>query len=186
MKRLLVVFAVMCMFVAPALFAQDHAEVGVYGDYFRLGLGNGRNSNLFGLGGNVLVNVAHHAQVGGEVSYDFEQAFNLVNPTGITTTRVSTRLVHGLFGLEIKGAGWFRPFVTAKGGFINWDIVNPGTGIVSGFGLGSSTHWALYPGGGIEAFAGPIGLRVQVGDFIYWNNGSHNNLRVTFGPQLRF
>lgn len=41
-------------------------------------------------------------------------------------------------------------------------------------------------GGGIEGFFGPIGLRVDVGDELYLNNGTYNNLRVTFGPTLRF
>ena len=33
---------------------------------------------------------------------------------------------------------------------------------------------------------GPIGVRAEIGDDIFINNGAHNNLRVTFGPQLRF
>jgi hypothetical protein len=33
---------------------------------------------------------------------------------------------------------------------------------------------------------GAIGLRADVGDEIYFNNGTHNNLRVTFGPTFRF
>jgi hypothetical protein len=49
-----------------------------------------------------------------------------------------------------------------------------------------ATYFAVYPGGGIEAFAGPIGLRAEIGDDIYFNSGAHNNLRVTVGPQLRF
>jgi hypothetical protein len=44
----------------------------------------------------------------------------------------------------------------------------------------------FYPGGGAEAFWGPIGLRLDVGDEMYFNNGAHNNLRVTFGPTIRF
>lgn len=55
----------------------------------------------------------------------------------------------------------------------------------SQFGNGS-THFAAYPGGGIETFIGPLGLRVEAGDEIYLNNGANNNLRVTFSPTLRF
>jgi hypothetical protein len=44
----------------------------------------------------------------------------------------------------------------------------------------------LYPGGGVEFFLGPIGIRMEVGDEIYFNDGAHNNLRATFGPQIRF
>jgi len=45
---------------------------------------------------------------------------------------------------------------------------------------------ALYPGGGAEATLGPLGLRLEFGDLIYFNHGSQNNLRITFGPTLRF
>jgi len=60
-------------------------------------------------------------------------------------------------------------------------------GFTNAVGLGAgATYFALYPGGGIEAFAGPIGVRAEVGDNIFFNNGMHNNLRVSFGPQFRF
>jgi len=29
-------------------------------------------------------------------------------------------------------------------------------------------------------------LRLEVGDEIYFDDGTQNNLRVTFGPQIRF
>jgi len=45
---------------------------------------------------------------------------------------------------------------------------------------------AIYPAGGVEASLGPVGLRFELGDDIYFNNGAHNNLRITFGPILRF
>jgi hypothetical protein len=45
---------------------------------------------------------------------------------------------------------------------------------------------AIYPAGGVEAILGPVGLRFELGDEIYFNNGGHNNLRITFGPTLRF
>ena len=59
------------------------------------------------------------------------------------------------------------------------------TNSVNGVG-GPGTHVAFYPGGGIEGFIGPIGLRLEVGDEVYLNNGTFNNLRVTFGPHIRF
>jgi hypothetical protein len=40
-----------------------------------------------------------------------------------------------------------------------------------------ATYFAVYPGG-IEVFAGPFGLRAEVGEDIYFNSGAHNNLRV--------
>jgi hypothetical protein len=48
------------------------------------------------------------------------------------------------------------------------------------------TKVALYPGGGIEGFWGPFGLRLEGGDEIYFDNGTRNNLKVTFGPAFRF
>jgi hypothetical protein len=33
---------------------------------------------------------------------------------------------------------------------------------------------------------GPVGLRLDVGDEMYFNQGTHNNLRVAFGPFLCF
>jgi hypothetical protein len=49
-----------------------------------------------------------------------------------------------------------------------------------------NTSAAIYPGLGVEGFAGPIGLRLEAGDEIYFKNGTHNNVRVTFGPTIRF
>jgi len=45
---------------------------------------------------------------------------------------------------------------------------------------------ALYPGVGGEAFWGPLGLRLDAGDEIYFANGARNNLRIAFGPTIRF
>jgi hypothetical protein len=50
----------------------------------------------------------------------------------------------------------------------------------------SSLNMAIYPAGGVEASLGPVGLRFELRDDIYFNNGAHNNLRITFGPILRF
>jgi len=91
--------------------------------------------------------------------------------------------LHGFFGPK------FRVFVTGKVGFDNFSInnQNPQTGFTNTVGLtNGATYFALYPGGGMEAFAGPIGLRAEIGDDIYFNSGAHNDMRVTVGPQLRF
>lgn len=44
---------------------------------------------------------------------------------------------------------------------------------------------ALMPGGGVEGFIGPVGLRLDVGDEMYFNHGT-NHLKITFGPCIRF
>ncbi len=49
-----------------------------------------------------------------------------------------------------------------------------------------NVNGVLYPGGGLDAHLGPIGLRLDVGDEIYFNSGAHHNLRVAFGPMIRF
>ncbi len=33
---------------------------------------------------------------------------------------------------------------------------------------------------------GPVGLRLDMGDEMYFNSGTHHNLRVAFGPFLTF
>ena len=50
----------------------------------------------------------------------------------------------------------------------------------------SNLNAAIYPAGGLEAVLRPVGLRLEVGDEIYFNFGAHNNLRITFGPTVRF
>jgi hypothetical protein len=50
----------------------------------------------------------------------------------------------------------------------------------------SNLNAAIYPAAGVEAAIGPVGLRFEVGDEVYFNNGAHNNLRLTFGPMVRF
>ncbi len=89
------------------------------------------------------------------------------------------------------GGGAFRAFLTAKGGADNFMFssapVTFSTFTSSVAGLRTnSVVGVFYPGGGIEAYLGPIGIRIDVGDEIYFQSGAHNNLRVTFGPQIRF
>jgi hypothetical protein len=126
------------------------------------------------------------------MGYDFERNYTNQFSNGVTTANVSSRLrtLHGLFGPKFStGSGPVRLFLTGKVGFENFMMTGLGapTGFVSAVGLDKgATYFALYPGGGIEAFAGPIGVRAEIGDNIFFNNGAHNNLRITFGPQFRF
>lgn len=99
------------------------------------------------------------------------------------------RPLHAYFGPKFQtGSGPFRVFVTGKVGSENFSIANSNatTGFTNSVGLTSPTYFAVYPGGGFEAFAGPIGIRGEVGDDIYFQDGAHNNLRVTLGPQFQF
>jgi len=208
MKRILLTTGLALLLAVPSLSAQDrgkrtfnHGEVGIYGDLFRVSPSGGTAVNYLGLGARVGFNVATYAALEAEMNYDFEQNYtniNVTNGTGGGTTKTYTarvRPITGLFGpkFQFGSSGPFRAFVVAKGGFIDFTTncnAPAGSGTcfansLQGFG-GSSTHFAAFPGGGIEFFAGPIGLRIDAGDEIWVNNGAYNNLRVTFSPTIRF
>jgi len=179
---------------APMLTAQDrsdHIEVGAFLDYFRLGDANPER-NFIGLGGRAAFNVHRDVQLEAEMAYDFKRNYTCTFTNGVSTELVTThfRTLHGFFGPKFQtGSGPFRVFLTGKVGFENFSITNDNAtaGFTNTVGLtNGTTNFAVYPGGGFEAFAGPIGIRAEVGDDIYFNHGAHNNLRVTFGPQFRF
>jgi hypothetical protein len=192
MKRIAFLILVAGMGVAPIAHAQNHAEVGAFVDYFRLGE---TGSNFVGFGGRAAVNVASHVQIEAEMAYDFNRVFTegFTDTTGGTVTfqNSNMRVLHGLFGPKIQTSGPLRVFVTLKGGFTNFRF-DPVPASFSTFTSSvnnlraNNGDGALYPGGGVEAFLGPIGLRLEVGDEIIFVNGAHNNWKVSFGPQLRF
>ena len=195
MKRILMVIGLGCFLSAPSLLmAQNHGEVGIFGEYMRFAPYSS-TTNFVGLGGRVGLNVRPSLALEAEMSYDFARNYTRVVSNGGTTTftRTKVRPLTGLFGPKLQiGTGALRAFLTGKVGFIDFSnsqttVASPGTftGAVEGVG-GSGTHFAAYPGGGIEAYAGPIGIRAEIGDDIYLNNGTYNNMKVTFGPSLRF
>ncbi len=193
MRKLSFLVVVAITLCASTVFAQDysHGEVGAFADYVRLH--NANNANFLGLGGRVGFNFNKHVGLEAEMSYDFERAFANVSSGGGSTNvqRSGLRLWHGLFGPKLQtGTGAWRLFVTAKGGFLNFSTSHNSpqagfTSAVTGFGSGD-TNGVFYPAGGVEAFAGPIGLRAEIGDLMYFDRGANHNLRVTFGPQFRF
>lgn len=192
MKRIGFLVIIAGFALAPIAHAQDHAEVGVFVDYFRLGE---TTTNFVGLGGRAGVNVARHVQLEAEMAYDFNHAFTegfTDTSTGTITTQSSNiRVLHGLFGPKFQTSGPVRLFVTVKGGFTNFRF-DPTPASFSTFTSSvnnlrtNNVDGAFYPGGGLEAFLGPIGLRLEVGDEVIFANGAHSNWKVTFGPQLRF
>jgi hypothetical protein len=192
MKRIAFLILVAGLGFVPIAHAQDHAEVGAFVDYFKFAQ---TDSNFVGLGGRAAVNVARHVQIEAEMSYDFNKVFTegFTDSSGgtITTTNSNIRVLHGLFGPKIQTSGPVRLFVTLKGGFTNFRF-DPVPASFSTFTSSvnnlraNNVDGTLYPGGGIEAFLGPIGLRLEVGDEIIFVNGAHNNWKVSFGPQLRF
>jgi hypothetical protein len=205
MKRtLLVAVLVSCLALPTMMMAQsnnnsesgfkwNHVEVGAFADYFRLS--NGSNPiNYVGVGGRVGFNVHPNVALEAEMAYDFERNFTNISGSGATTnfTRARVRPIHGLFGpkFQVGTSGPFRAFVTAKVGFISFGSSNASA--TSGFQSGidriadGSSRFAVYPGGGIEAFGGPIGIRLEAGDDIYFLGGARNNLKVSIGPVFRF
>ncbi len=195
MKRYLRLF-ITSLFVtaAPMVLAQqhsDHVEVGAFAEYFRFSQTKPA-SNFVGLGGRIAFNMRPSVQLEAEMGYDFKRSFANEFTNGVTTELVTTRFrtLHGLFGPKFQtGSGPLRLFVTGKVGFDNFSVTNLNAtqGFKSTVGLDNGrTDFALYPGGGVEAFVGPIGLRAEIGDEVYFDHGGHNNMKVTFGPQFRF
>jgi len=204
MKRIAMLVGLGLLIAPPSwLAAQEssgatHGEVGVYADYLHFTPG-GSSTNFVGAGGRAAFRF-HWMALEAEMNYDFARNFTTTQTSGsgatVTTTFVKTgvRPLTGLFGpVFYAGSGPLRAFVTGKVGFINFSTTNNSnvvsgttfTNSVEGVG-GAGTHLAVHPGGGLEANFGPFGLRAEVGDELYLNNGTYNNLRVTLGPELRF
>jgi hypothetical protein len=178
---------------------ENHGEFTAYGDLFRVKPRGGNAVNFVGFGGRIGFNLHPNVALEGEMTYDFDQNYTTISTngtnTGVSSTTITgrTRPITGLFGpkFQFGTSGGFRAFVTGKVGFTEFSnttsTASPNTFANSfdQFG-GGSTHFALYPGGGVEGFFGPLGLRLEAGDQMYFNNGTYNNLRVSFGPTIRF
>ena len=188
-------FAVLAtiLMVAPAMFAQNDGEVGVFADYTRLGTGGGNALNYVGVGARVGFNIHPNVALEAEGSYDPNRSYAYTNNSGgvFNTYNSNLHIAQAMFGPKFQfGTHAVRAFVTVKGGLITFRGGNPSfIGTVNAIPSGD-TDAVLYPGGGLEAFLGPVGLRLDVGDEIYFAGsnagGTHNNLKVTFGPHIRF
>lgn len=191
MKRVLIAVLLMAWLV-PVAAAQEHGEIGAYGDFFHL---SQTGTNLTGLGARLSFNSSPALQWEAEMSYDFEQTFTEgFSGSGIGTVGTApsnVQLLRGLFGPKLQTHGPVKVFLTLKGGFIHFNLgAEPGT--FSSFTSSvenlrvNNVSGVLYPGGGVEARLGPLGLRLDVGDDIYFNGGAHHNLRVSVGPVIYF
>jgi len=201
MKRILgiLILALTVALLVPGAWAQteERGEVGVYFDYTRLH--NLNDANMWGPGGHLGFNLGRFVQLEGNIAYDLERTFTNTGTTTLgttvntTTTRSNLALLHGTFGPKFQtGVGPVKLFGVVKGGFLNFQVANGGPGNTftnaagQAFTLRGDTNGVLYPGGGIELFAGRIGLRAEVGDLIYFDNGANHNLKVQVGPVFRF
>lgn len=185
--------------IAPAASAQattnntdtkNHGNFGIYFDFTRL---QPADLNLFGVGGRLGINIRKHVVLEGEMAYDFERNKTQTISNGVisTTVRSNVRALHGLFGLKIQSTGSFRYFGLIKGGFANFGVGGPVTAGVINNQIGSivdgDTNTVIYPGAGVEWNHGWWGVRLEAGDEIMlMSSGTSNNIRATFGPQIRF
>lgn len=189
-----VILSLVAALLPCSLAAQKRVEIGAFVDYLDI---SQTNTSNFGLGARFGYRVHHDVMLEGEVAYDYglnfdETYINIINGNLGAIERTSVGVTHGLFGPKLQPShGLFRPFATFKAGFVDFRLspgLLPYSNVVSTI-LGlrtSNLNAAIYPGGGIEGVLGPVGLRLEAGDEIYFNNGAHNNLRITFGPTVRF
>jgi hypothetical protein len=195
MKRFAFLF-LLAGWLVPLASAQEseHLQVGVFADYLLLGT---TDVNYGGVGARVAVRAFHNIKLEGETAYDFDQAFTekFTNPaTGtITFSRSGMRVLHGEFGPKVNLGEHhhIHPFVFVKGGFIDFRVNNAPATLGTFFSSirtlrSNNVSGVFYPGGGLEGRLGPLGLRLDIGDEIYVNNGANNNFRLTFGPFIRF
>jgi len=174
--------------------AQKRVEAGLLFDYLNV---SQTDTDNVGIGGRFGYRLHPHLMLEGEFAYSYGVNFselyrNISNGDVAAVAKTSIGVTNVLFGSALqRDRGHFHPFVTLKGGFIDFRLspsLLPYSGVISSV-LGlrtSSLNAALYPGAGAEASLGPLGLRLEFGDTIYFNSGAHNNLRITFGPTLRF
>jgi hypothetical protein len=190
---LALVAVLLCCCLRPA-HAQSRVEAGLLLDY--MGVSQTNTPNL-GLGARFGYRVHRNVMLEGELAYDYGVNFrelyvDVSNGKIAAIERTSIGVTDGLFGPMLQPAhGHFRPFVTLKGGFVDFrlspSLLPYSTEVSTILGLRTSNlNAALYPAGGAEASLGPVGLRLEAGDTIYFNNGAHNNLKITFGPIVRF
>jgi hypothetical protein len=195
MFRIAIAVVALTFCVDPSMArAQRRVEAGLVIDYLSV---SQTQTDNFGVGGRLGFRVHRSVMAEGEVAYDygvnFDEVYNdVANGNVKAIERTSIGVTEGLFGPKVQRAdGHFRPFVTLKGGFIDFRLspsLIPYSGVTSAV-LGirdSNVNGVLYPGGGVAATLGPVGLRLEFGDLIYFNEGAHNNLRITFGPIVRF
>jgi hypothetical protein len=177
-----------------SLLAQRRVEVGAFLDSLSI---SQTNTDNFGIGARAGYRIRRTVMVEGELAYDyginFDEAYrNVTNGDVTAIQKTSIGVTEGFFGPTLRPArGHFQPFVTLKGGFVDFRLspsLLPYSSVASTV-LGlrtSSLNAAIYPALGAEASLGPVGLRLEFGDAIYFNDGAHNNLRITFGPIIRF
>ena len=169
----------------------QHGEVGFFGEYIAFspaGLGGAGIKGLFALN--------RHLALEGEFSYDFNRTLNetTIDPlTGaLGTNKSRMHATNFLGGISVsRPSPKIRPFFTMKMGLMT---INPSSlppGLISTNEQmnqirASHGNFAIFSAGGVEAYSGKWGFRLDVGDEIYFLNGANSNFRITFGPNYLF
>jgi len=195
MKRFAFLF-LLAGWLVPLASAQEteHIQIGVFADYLRLGQ---TDTNSAGVGARLGFVAFQNLKLEAQMSYDFDKGFTegfTDTSTGaVSIQRTRLRVLHGEFGPKVNLGEHFHvhPFLTLKGGFVNFRLSNAPATIGTFFSTVDSLRTnnvsaVLYPGGGIEGHLGPVGLRMDIGDEMYFNKGTHNNLSISLGPYIRF
>jgi hypothetical protein len=169
MKRFAWAFALVLVF-SPGLFAQNGCEAGAFFDYTRLA---NTSTNFYGADGRIGFNLARQVQIEAEMAYDFQQNLNcnLING-GVSCISANTTLhmIHGAFGPKFQvGAGPVRAFFSLKGGLLNFSTSSSFPAEIGTIRSGD-TDAVFYPGGGLELFAGLLGICGEIGDEIWFSH----------------
>ncbi len=197
MKKLagILILLTVVAIATPAMYAQEeHGQFTVFADYVRLRHAN--NANFWGPGAAISFNARNWLAFEAGMAYDPERTISTTNTAMVGTTTTTTtmqeglRLWHGMFGPKIStGFHSARLYFVAKGGFLNFNVSNAGiangfNNAVGGFTTGD-TNGVFYPGVGIE-LGKRFGIRAEVGDLMYFDNGVNHNLRLQVGPKISF
>jgi hypothetical protein len=193
MRKVLLLVVCLVAFASVLRAQEDEKfQAGIFADYFRSGA---TGTNMFGLGGRVGVDLVPHVTLEGDMAYDFNRGFNNAfsfDGGGASFITSGVRTLDAFFGPRyIITHGRVQPFVELKAGFIDYMFNNVPVGSTSVSNgvqnlLNQNINAALLAGGGVEGKVGPVALRLDVADQMYFNHGAQQGLRVTFGPLIRF
>jgi len=172
MKRNFLGIALTICVLIAASFAQvrssnvyNYGEIGAFANYTRLS--NANDTNFYGLGGRLGMNIMPAVQLEAEGAYDFERDVTVSTSGGFSSVRSGLRMAHFMFGpkFQFGGSSPVRVFGTVKGGLINFSTNTNFGSQVTNIPHGN-TDGVLYPAGGIEFFAGWFGMRLTAGPVI--------------------
>src|SRR5690349_18813591 len=117
--------AVLLLCGSSVVCAQDRVTVGLLLDYLSV---SQTSTNNFGVGGRFGYRVSHNLRLEGELAYgygvNFQELYRDVTNGDVgALERTEIGVTDGFFGPMLRPAhGHLRPFVTLKGGFIDFRL----------------------------------------------------------------